>query len=116
MRCPRRNTRKVLWEAMYKRHLLLAGVEVCLRKGYVEKAHAADYLKIKRFKHAEIQDGLGRVGGCWSFFKDISSRANKQQQQQKQRMCQCTFSLGQKKKENTFLRRKIDNGEKAIPG
>ena len=52
---------------MYKRHLLLAGVEVCLRKGYVEKVHPADYLNIKRFKREEIQDGLGRVGAVGAF-------------------------------------------------
>ena len=59
----------MLWEAMYKRHLLLAGVEVCLRKGYVEKVHPADYLNIKRFKREEIQDGLGRVGAVGAFLK-----------------------------------------------
>ena len=88
----------MLWEAMYKRHLLLAGVEVCLRKGYVEKAHAADYLKMKRFKRAEIQDGLGRMGGCWSFLKDISSRANKQQQQKSKGCVNVHSALAKKKR------------------
>ena len=39
-----------------------------------KKAHAAD--PKGRFKCAEIWDGLGRVGGCWSFVTGISSRAN----------------------------------------
>ena len=81
----------------------------------MEKAHAADYLKMKRFKRAEIQDGLGRMGGCWSFLKDISSRANKQQQK-KSKGCVNVHSALATKKEHTFLMSKIDNREKAMHG
>ena len=83
---------------MYKRHLLLAGVEVCLRKGYVEKVHPADYLNIKRFKREEIQDGLGRVGAVGAFLKTFLAEQTNNNNKKRQRMCQCTFSLGQKKK------------------